>query len=147
MKTGKEILIKNNDKYHKKYGTVNYKEPKSIYLELSTWAEPLIDGDIDYLSVIKKMTKNIKDEVRLNLSKTSLYNFYDNKIIVDLDLRESGLKFGKKSYLNCEITLMTSSYFKIDDEHVVNFVDSVFENIIKKVFDNSEYFKFYKKKK
>ena len=43
MKSGKQIKVNDNKNYSIIYGCVDNKNPKSIYINISAWAEPLSD--------------------------------------------------------------------------------------------------------
>jgi hypothetical protein len=144
LKTGKKMKLDLFKNYTITTGTVDNKNPKSIYLTISAWAKPIIDDDINYSDVIKKINKQIKSK---------LYNTLDNKIfdinrtIVDLDMRNSGITFDKKSYMNCEITLFKLNDFKIQNKKIKESIGEISDNLIINVFDNSPHFEFYKSKK
>jgi hypothetical protein len=80
--------------------------------------------------------------------KNSVYESIDSKIfqeknIVDLDLRTSGISKGKKSFFNLEINLYTlrDMDFKCDEikESIKNIVKSIYKNNVyqNKYFDFS----------
>ena len=48
MKSGKEMEIETNYQYTVKSGTVDNKNPKSLYLYISSWGKPKYDGIEDY---------------------------------------------------------------------------------------------------
>jgi hypothetical protein len=60
-----------------------------------------------YIQEIKDLNKNKKIKQTLfTLFDTGEYPEFDlDKTIVDLDIRESGIRFGKRSFINCEVTL------------------------------------------
>ena len=62
-------------------------------------------------------------------------------------MRNSGISFDKKSYMNCEITLFKLNSFKIQDKKIKEHIKEIISNIIEQVFDESEYFEFHKSKK
>ena len=70
-----------------------------------------------------------------------------NKTIIDLDIRKSGLKFGKKSFANCEITLFLKDEIKVNSLVMRPILDDLSKFIIDTSFKQSTYFKFYNKKK
>lgn len=143
-KNGKELTIENRTNYNITYGTVNNKNPKAIYLTLSGWAEPLIDEELDYKKVIRQITKSIKGDL-YNTLDPKLFNI--DRTIIDFDMRESGIKFGKRSYMHCEITLYQINSFKIQEKVIKKNIDKIIENISNNVLNRVEYFDFYKRKK
>ena len=61
MKRGKEITLDIDTNYKIKLGTVDNKNTKSIYINLSAWGELSPTSDIlNYDSIIKKLRKEIK---------------------------------------------------------------------------------------
>jgi hypothetical protein len=144
MKTGKEI--KNNEikNYSIVYGTVNNKNPKSIYLNLSAWADPLNEEYLNYNFDIRNLNKNIKQTLFNYLNENnSIFN--KDRTIVDLDIRESGIKFGKRSFMNCEITFFMKEAVSINSIEITNDLE-ILTKILISLFDSNKTFNFYKKK-
>jgi hypothetical protein len=146
MKNGKEVKVNNFKNYSIVYGSVNNKHSKAVYINISAWAEPQDKEMISYNRVIKDINKNIRQ---------TLFNIFDTKIeteikknhtIVDLDIRESGIRYGKRSFTNCEITLFLNSEIPVNSESMKEKLDMVTEKLIKTCFDNNKTFKFHKKK-
>jgi len=125
-------------------GTIDNKNPKAMYITISAWGKPKVDGEINYSDVIRKINKQIKSKLFDNLDKGL---FESGRSIVDLDMRNSGISFDKKSYMNCEITLFKLNNFKIQDKKIKEHISEIITNIIESVFDESEYFEFHKTKK
>jgi len=146
MKNGKEVKVNNFKNYSIVYGSVDNKHSKAVYINISAWAEPQDKEMISYNRVIKDINKNIRQ---------TLFNIFDTKIeteikknhtIVDLDIRESGIRYGKRSFTNCEITLFLNSEIPVNSETMKEKLDMVTEKLIKTCFDNNKTFKFHKKK-
>jgi len=146
MKNGKEVKVNNFKNYSIVYGSVNNKHSKAVYINISAWAEPQDKEMISYNRVIKDINKNIRQ---------TLFNIFDTKIeteikknhtIVDLDIRESGIRYGKRSFTNCEITPFLNSEIPVNSESMKEKLDMVTEKLIKTCFDNNKTFKFHKKK-
>jgi hypothetical protein len=148
LKKGKQISMVDNElnNYNIVSGTVDNKTVKSIYINLSAWAEPLINVDdkFNYNSVIKIITKSIKKELFNTLNKNL---FYNDRTIVDFDMRKSGISFGKRSYMSCEITFYQKNNFKLQENEIVLSVNEYIKTIVNKVFENNKYFDFHKNKK
>jgi hypothetical protein len=146
MKNGKEVKVNNFKNYSIVYGSVDNKHSKAVYINISAWAEPQDKEMISYNRVIKDINKNIRQ---------TLFNIFDtkteteikkNNTIVDLDIRESGIRYGKRSFTNCEITLFLNSEIPVNSETMKEKLDIVTEKLIKTCFDNNKTFKFHKKK-
>jgi len=100
MKKGKTSKINGFRTSKVNYGTVDSKEFKSVYLNIQTWVEPKINSE-NWNRIVLNTSRNIKHSVYQHLDK----ELFDDKFIVDLDLRTSGLNPNKRSFLNLEITL------------------------------------------
>ena len=143
-KSGKELMVKNYDNYRVSSGTVDNKNPKAIYVSISAWGESLSSEDINYNGVIRNLTKKIKLSLYDNLDSNL---FFKDKCIVDFDMRESGISYGKRTYMNCEITFFQKHLFKIQEKEIQNSIVSVLNKITTEVLDDCEYFKFFSSKK
>jgi hypothetical protein len=146
MKTGKELKVTKHKNYNISFGSINNKHSRAAYINLSTWAEPIDDSVVSYTRVIKDINKKIKQ---------GLYNLFNNEFetqilkdrtIVDLDIRESGIKFGKRSFMNCEITLFMDSEIPVNSEHMKEKLDNVISMVVNSIFETNKTFKFHKKK-
>ena len=144
LKTGKQMKLDLFKNYKITTGTIDNKNPKAMYITISAWGKPKVDGEINYSDVIRKINKQIKSKLFDNLDKGL---FEPSRSIVDLDMRNSGISFDKKSYMNCEITLFKLNNFKIQDKKIKEHITEIITNIIESVFDESEYFEFHKTKK
>jgi hypothetical protein len=144
LKTGKQMKLELFKNYKITTGTIDNKNPKAMYITISAWGKPKVDGEINYSDVIRKINKQIKSKLFDNLDKGL---FEPSRSIVDLDMRNSGISFDKKSYMNCEITLFKLNNFKIQDKKIKEHITEIITNIIESVFDESEYFEFHKTKK
>ena len=124
------------------YGTVDSVNFKSVYLNIQTWVEPIIDSE-NWTRVVLNLSRSIRHTIYEILDR----NIFEDNFIVDLDLRASGLVKGKKSFLNLEINL----YFK---EVVIDFKSKKLKDILKKMtkdivssnFSKNQYFKFHLRK-
>ncbi len=143
MKKGKTSKIAGFKNAKIVYGTVDSFNLRSLYLNIQTWVEPIKDSE-NWNRVVQNLSRAIKHVVLDSLDKT----IFDDKFIVDLDLRSSGLTLGKKSFLNLEINL----YLK---EEGIDFKSSnlrdMLKTLTKDVFQNgfleSKYFTFYLSKR
>jgi len=146
MKTGKEIKNNNFKNYNITFGSVNNKNPKAIYINISSWAEPINEDEDNYNLTIRTLNKKIKQ---------TLYNLFDSEVgclfdkhrtIVDLDIRESGIRYGKRSFMSCEVTLYLYNEYSITSTYMRDKLDNLTEYLLKNVFDYNKNFKFNKKK-
>lgn len=147
MKTGKEIKNNTFKDYNVTFGSVDNKKAKSVYINISSWAQPKENDDnINYSRSIKNLNKKIRQTVYNFLDSNETY-FLKEQTIVDLDIRESGIKYGKRSFMSCELTLYSKTEIPINDDYMTNILQSISYSLIKDVFDSNNTFEFYRKKK
>lgn len=146
MKTGKEIKNNSFKNYNIVFGSVDNKNPKAVYVNISAWAEPIEVDGINYTRVIKNINKKIRQQL-FNTFNVNGCLFSKDKTIVDLDIRESGIRYGKRSFMSCELTLFSDLEMPVNSEIVKKTLNEIVETIIKKIFDNNDSFTFHKKKK
>lgn len=143
MKIGKEIKINNKSDYNLSFGSMNKNNPDSVYLNISSWIEP----QADYTNkTVKSLRKSIKQDI-FNILESEFFCFNKDKTIVDLDIRESGIKIGKKSFMNCEITLFLNEIIPLSSEHLQDDLLTLSGKVINKNFIQNKAFKLHKKKK
>ena len=146
MKTGKEIKNNNFKNYNVVFGSVNNKNPKAVYINISAWAEPLEEEGVNYTRSIKDINKKIKNVQFSHFYSEVDSDFVRNDTIVDLDIRESGIRYGKRSFMNCEITLFLHTELPVNSDKMSYNLDRITPMVIKSVFDENKTFKFHKKK-
>ena len=100
MKKGKTSQIQGFKSAKVLYGTVDSINFRSLYLNIQTWVEPIKNSE-NWNRVVLNLSRQIKHIIHDSLNRM----LFDDKFIVDLDLRSSGLTVGKKSFLNLEINL------------------------------------------
>jgi hypothetical protein len=143
MKKGKTSQLKGFNTAKVLYGTVDSVNLKSLYLNIQTWVEPIEECD-NWNRVVHNMCRNIKHSVYESIDE----EIFDNKYIVDLDLRSSGLNINKKSFMNLEV-----NFFILENE--LDFKSLEIRESLKKItnkiflnnFLDNEYFNFYLTKK
>ena len=149
-KTGKEIKINDFENYKIVFGSVNNKHPKTIYINISAWAEPIYDGEdnTNYAKIIKDFHKKIKQELFIFFDSNSdiTSDYEKEKTIVDLDIRESGIRYGKRSFMNCEITLFLTIEIQANSEIMKDIVSRLTPLLIDDVFNTNKIFNFNLKK-
>lgn len=143
MKRGKEIKINVVNNLNVKFGTVDNKNPKSIYITISGWGEPCYDEDIDYSKVIKNTHKQLKQQI-YNHGDSDFFNL--NKTIIDFNMRQSGVGYGKRSYMCCEINLYQNNSYDISSSVLYDALKKVLDVVVLDNLNNHEFFKFYKTK-
>ena len=125
MKTGKTIPIKVHPKFKAHIGTVDSKNLKSIYVQFSSWAKPIKEYNC-WNCVVKNFRTNM---------------------IVDLDLRGSGISLGKKSFMKCEMTFFTKSKLNLKNKETVASIEYKTKKLITEELKDNEFFSFSSTKK
>lgn len=146
MKSGKQIRMETNKNYNITYGCVDNKKPKSVFINITAWVEPLSENEENYNKIIKSLNKQIRQTIYNFLSDNNTTSFIKDKTIVDLDLRESGIKFGKRSFMSCEITLFQNEDNSINSDIVKKGLNLISNIVIDEIFENDEDFKYHNRK-
>jgi len=141
MKTGKFIALGYYENVKIGYGTVDHKNLKTIYIKLNSWLAPE-NEDEEFDNIISKTKRKIK--LRIYDLHSDLFK---KESIVDLDVRTKGIKVGKKSFLNLEITLFTKKTFDVRSEDLKNLMQDLIENIVDDDLNNKILFNFHQNKK
>jgi hypothetical protein len=143
MKRGKEITLNLPYQYNVVSGTVDNKNPKSLYIQISAWGLPTKEYE-NYEKVIRNKSTKVKK---------ALFNFIDNnkfyrdRSIVDFNMASSGVTKGKRSYMSVEMTLFKREpLIPVNSEKIIPTLNDISEEIIKSVFEGDEDFKFYRRK-
>ena len=117
------------------YGSVDATELKSIYLVLQTWVKPTQERD-NWERVVGTISRTIKHKV-LEIYNKSIFKEH---CIVDLDLRTSGIKIDKASFLNLEITFFTKENFEFKSDELSNELNHILKEVHNNVLGKSKYF-------
>jgi hypothetical protein len=141
MKTGKYIPLGTYDEVKIGYGTVDFKNLKTIYLKFNSWLQPENETD-DFDVTIHKSRRKVK-EIIYNLKNP----LFKQQCIVDLDIRTKGIKMEKRSFMNLEITLYVDRQFDVKSKEIKNNIKDVLINVIDKGLNDKKLFNFYKSKK
>ena len=140
MKTGKFLPLGHHHNVKIGYGTVDYKNLKTIYLKFNSWLLPNNDTT-DYESVIAKTRRTIKSRI-YDLNN----QYFKRECIVDLDVRTKGFKLDKKSFMNLEITFYVEKTFDIKSKEIKNLMKEICETIIVNDLNDRNIFNFFKNK-
>jgi len=143
MKLGKELSLKTEKPFKVRIGTVNNKEPRTLYLVLSSWVEPTRHEE-NYQPSLNKIKKNIRIFLNDTIPSES---FNRERVIVDFDLRTSGITKDKKSFMSCEITLFQKDLRRINSPSVIMELQWLSTKLIGEVFEQDDNFTYNLKKK
>ena len=142
MKKGKTCKIGGFRNFKSQYGTIDSQNLKSIYLNIQTWVEPKEEVE-NWNRVVLNMSRSVKHSVYNNMDKT----IFDDKFIVDLDLRTSGIQLNKKSFMNLEVNLYLIEQIDFKSPKLKKIVKNLVKEVYSEVFSKNKYFKFYLTKK
>ena len=143
MKKGKTSFLQGFKTAKIVYGTVDSINLKSLYLNIQTWVEPIYECD-NWTRTVLNLSRSIKHSIYESINK----QIFDEKFIVDLDLRSSGLNLNKKSFMNLEINfyiIQEGLDFKGDE--IKQSLQQITEQIFNDNFLKNENFNFYLTKK
>ena len=141
MKTGKFIPIGTYNNVKIGYGTVDFKNLKTIYLKLNSWLQPCDDvNDFDIL--VLKTRRDIKKIIR-EISNDK----FKKECIVDLDIRTKSIKSDKRSFMNLEVTLFVEIPFDVKSKDIKKEISTIIYNIVDECLSDRNLFNFYKTKK
>jgi AAA15 family ATPase/GTPase len=141
MKTGKYIPLGTYQNVKIGYGTVDFKNLKTIYLKLNSWIQADNETD-DFDLTINKTRRKVK-EIIYNLKNPN----FKQQSIVDLDVRTKGIKLEKRSFMNLEVTLYVDKQFDVKSKETKNNIKDILLNVIDEGLSNKKLFNFYKSKK
>jgi hypothetical protein len=141
MKTGKYIPLGIYNDVKIGYGTVDFKNLKTIYLKLNSWVQAENETD-DFDHMIHKSRRKVK-EIIYNLKNP----YFKQQSIVDLDIRTKGIKLEKRSFMNLEITLYVDKQFDVKSKEIKNNVKDILIYVIEDGLSDKKLFNFYKSKK
>lgn len=141
MKNGKYISLGDYKNVKIGYGTVDFKNLKTIYLKLNSWVQPTNEID-DFDTSITK-TRRIIKEIIYNLRNEN----FKPQCIVDLDIKTKGIKIEKRSFMNLEVTLYVDKSFDVKSKSTKTMVKDIIENVIDSGLTDKNLFNFNKNKK
>jgi hypothetical protein len=140
MKTGKFIPMGHHRNIKIGYGTIDYKNLKTIYVSLTSWIIPNTVDDYD--SIISKTRNEIK-----NYLYNQNHNLFEKESIVDFDVRTKGVRPEKKSFMSVEMTLFVKKQFDIKSKEIKSYIKDLCQTIIDDNIVGKNIFKFYQNKK
>ncbi len=137
MKKGKTVKINSYPSLKTTYGTVDSKKLKSLYINIQSWVQPKEEYE-NWDRIVGNLSRDIKHSVleSINLS------LYKNHFIVDLDLRTSGINVNKKSFMNLEINLFTTTDIDFKSATIRDSVKVIVREIYKECVQKNKYFTF-----
>jgi hypothetical protein len=141
MKKGKFINVDIHNNVKIGYGTVDYKDLKTIYIKLNSWTQPT-EENYNFQKTISKISKIIKHHI-FNLK----YDYFKQESIVDLDIKTSSIKTNKRSFMDLEITLYVDKKFELKSKEIKQIIINLSKYIIDEILTDEILFNFHNKKK
>ena len=142
MKKGESVKLNLYNPIKSIYGTVDSKNLKSVYINIQSWITPKHDTD-NWNRIVGNLNREIKHSVFNSINQ----KIFQEKSIVDLDLRTSGISHGKKSFFNLEVNLFTTSELDFKSNEIKDSVKQIVRNIFKNNIKENKYFDFSISKK
>ena len=129
-KQGREIKTQISDLFRTSYGTVDIQTVE----ETSNWDR-----------LINQLRFSVNNVIHKELRDTA----FKDKAIVDLDLRASGIKKGKRSFMRCEVTMFLNkkNSHNIKSKVLLDKVTNITQKIINGPLLKSEYITFHNNKR
>jgi len=141
MKIGKYIPLGDHKDVKVGYGTVDFKNLKTVYVKMNAWVEPDNDNE-DFDKTISKTRKKIKDFIR----EYNLGENFKKESIFDLDIRTKGIKLNKRSFMNLEVTLFVDKFFDVKASFIKNLMKKFVHESIDTCLADKTLFNFNKTK-
>jgi hypothetical protein len=142
MKKGKSVKLNLYNPIKSSYGTVDSKNLKSVYINIQSWVTPKFEHD-NWNRVVCNLSREIKHSVYNSITT----DIFQEKSIVDLDLRTSGISHGKKSFFNLEVNLYTNIELDFKSYEIKESIKKIIKNIFKNNIIENKYFDFSISKK
>ena len=145
MKRGKELNLTLNHNYKTSVGTVDNKNPKSVYINISTWGEPIfeVEDKKNYENKINKIRRDVRQSLFTNLDGSL---FKTKSTIVDLDLRSSGISNDKRSFMCCEAVMFQKKMLPVNSSEMKDELEVLCGRILHDVLETNDDFSFHLKK-
>ena len=142
MKKGKSVKLNLYNPIKSSYGTVDSKNLKSVYINIQSWVTPKFEHD-NWNRVVCNLSREIKHSVYNSITT----EIFQEKSIVDLDLRTSGISHGKKSFFNLEVNLYTNIELDFKSHEIKESIKKIVKTIFKNNIIENKYFDFSTSKK
>jgi hypothetical protein len=142
MKKGKSVKLNLYNPIKSVYGTVDSKNLKSVYINIQSWVTPKFEHD-NWNRVVCNLSREIKHSVYNSITT----EIFQEKSIVDLDLRTSGISHGKKSFFNLEVNLYTNIELDFKSYEIKESIKKIVKTIFKNNIIENKYFDFSTSKK
>jgi hypothetical protein len=94
-----------------------------------------------------RVVSNLGREIKHSVFESINQKLFQEKSIVDLDLRTSGISHGKKSFFNLEINLYTNSEMDFKSVEIKDSIKTIVKSIFRNNIQQNKYFEFSTSKK
>jgi hypothetical protein len=141
MKTGKYIPLGTYNDVKIGYGTIDYKNLKTVYLKFNSWLQ--VENETDNFDATIHKTRRKVKEIIYNLGDPH----FKKQSIVDLDIRTKGIKLEKRSFMNLEVTLYVEDNFDVKSKSTKENIKKILVTILEEGLTSKNLFNFHKSKK
>jgi hypothetical protein len=133
-KFGKEKTLFKTEKFRVKYGTIDAIKLNAIYINIESWIEPqkIVNFESNIRLTRTKIIQNIK--------QMDCFDLFSKNLIVDLDLRSSGMCLGKKSFMYIQITLFPQTQIKFNSPELLAQITQIANRTIETINMNEYHF-------
>ena len=142
MKKGKSVMLNLYSSIKTSYGTVDAKNFKSLFLNIQSWVSPKKEYEN-----WSRVVSSLRRDMILIINESLDQEIFMKGIIVDLDLRSSGIMMGKRSFFNLEVTLYTNNPIEFKSHEIREAIKKIIKNIYKYNIIQNKYFDFSATKK
>jgi len=94
-----------------------------------------------------RVVSSLRRDMILIINESLDQEIFMKGIIVDLDLRSSGIMMGKRSFFNLEVTLYTNNPIEFKSHKIREAIKKIIKNIYKYNIIQNKYFDFSATKK
>jgi hypothetical protein len=94
-----------------------------------------------------RVVSNLGREIKHSVFESINQKLFQEKSIVDLDLRTSGISHGKKSFFNLEINLYTNSEMDFKSPEIKDSIKTIVNSVFRNNIQQNKYFDFSTSKK
>jgi hypothetical protein len=141
MKKGKSVKLNLYNLIKSTYGTVDSKNLKSVFINIQSWITPRVECE-NWNRVINLLKKDIRNSITESINN----ELFTENIIIDLDVRTSGIAVNKKSFFNLEINLYTKTECDFKSQLMKESVKKIIKNVYRDNIISNNKFEFYPSK-
>lgn len=138
----KEYSIDINNYFEVKYGSMNAKQPKVIYITCKSWIAPQYKGE--YKAPLKEVRENFQTRIKTAILNSSKL---DDNYLLESDFKFDQLGKREKNFLTIELTVKQKETNALEEfkGEIINTFKNVLDLCTSEILSNN--FKLSKRKK